>query len=133
MNAERFIKDDQNVWTNGEITSACAVVTDESLDLNTGFTREEKMLFWVKTNNAETIEKSISGVIGSINKGVLKAYRAFSKEPFYVGQAQDINPSTNVSLGRYSQVRLCPSAQFESVHRQYVVNETVQAPADYTA
>ena len=132
MNAERFVKDEQNVWTNGEITSACAVVTDESIDLNTGFIREEKMLFWVKTSNADSIEKSVKSVIDSINKGQLKAYRAFSKEPFYANQAQDINPSTNESLGRYSQVRLCPSAQFDALHRQYVVVEETVA-SDYSA
>ena len=132
MIATRFQKDGQDVWTNGEITSACAVVTDESLDLNTGFTREEKMLFWVKSNNAEGIDKAVNGVITSINKGVLKAHRAFSNEPFYAGQAQDINPSTNESLGRYSQVRLCPSDKFETLHRQYVTVEAKVA-SDYTA
>lgn len=118
--AKLFVKDGISVFTNKEITSMCVDVIDESLDLSNGFVREERMLFWIKGKTPESVAKNTNQLIDTINKGVLRAYRAFSNSPFYVGQDSDVNPSTGVVLNRYSQVRLCPSAQFESLHRQYV-------------
>ena len=123
--AKLFEKDGITEFVNGEVISRCADITDESLDLSNGFVREERMLFWVKGKTVETVAKNTNQLISNINKGVLRAYRAFSNTPFYVGQASDINPSTKEVLNRYSQVRLCPADKFDSLHRQYVVNVAV--------
>jgi hypothetical protein len=125
--AKLFAKDGATEFTStdGKTISMCVDVTDESLDLTTGFVREERMLFWVKGNSAESVKKNVDVLIATINRGTLRAYRAFSNSPFYAGQSSDINPTTGTILNRYSQVRLCPSAQFDTLHRQYVVNVEV--------
>ena len=122
-NAKKFVdKDGKSVWTseNNDITSVCVEVNEESLDMNTLFVREEKSLVWLKGNSVEAVTRNQEAVITSINKGLIRPYRAFSETPFYDGQEQDINPSTNAVLGRYSQVRLCPADQHATLHRQFV-------------
>lgn len=125
--AKLFDKDGITVFTStdGKTISMCVDITDESIDLSNGFIREERMLFWVKGNSEETVAKSVNTLIANINKGILRGYRAFSNTPFYNGQSSDINPQTNAVLNRFSQVRLCPSAKFDELHRQYVVNAEV--------
>lgn len=125
--AKLFSKDGITEFTSadGKTISMCVDVVDESLDLTNGFVREERMLFWVKGSNVESVSKNTNALVATINKGTLRAYRAFSTEPFYNGQTSDVNPSTGAILNRYSQVRLCPSAQFDTLHRQFVVNAVV--------
>jgi len=137
MNAKRFIKDEQSVWSretivNGvekTIYSGCVEVNEESIDMVTLFVREEKSMVWIKGNSEDVVDKTINSVISQINTGNIKPYRAFSETPFYEGQEEDINPTTEQPLGRYSQVRLCPSSQHASLHRQYVVTETMSVDA----
>ena len=114
MNAKKFVDaNNQSVWTkdleDGRVqTSVCVEVNDESLDFTTGYVREEKSLVWIKGMSTESVTRQQEGVIKMINSGTIKPYRAFSKTPFYEGQSEDINPSTEQPLGRFSQVRLCP-------------------------
>lgn len=134
-NAKLFAKDGQTVWISksGEVISSCVETTLESLDMNTGFIREEKLMFWVKANSEEVVEKNAKNIINNINSGKIVAYRAFSTAPFSSGDTKDINPSTNEVLERYSQVRLCPASQFETLHRQFVVNKVaVVTPENIT-
>ena len=137
MNAKKFVdKNGNSVWTketsNGKVfTSVCVEVNQTSLDLETLIDRNEKSLVWLKSENAETLAKTQQTVIDQINKGVLKPYRAFSKTPFYEGQAEDINPTTEVALGRYSQVRLCPAEKRDELHRQFVVVEELQREPEF--
>ena len=134
MNAKRFIKDEQSVWSkdtevNGvekTIYSACVEVNEESIDMVTLFVREEKSMVWIKANSEQVVDKTVNSIISQINTGVIKPYRAFSETPFYNGQEQDINPTTQVELGRYSQIRLCPAAQHTTLHRQFVNLETMK-------
>jgi hypothetical protein len=129
MNAKRFSKDDQTVWSkdaivNGEprtVVSACVEVIDEVLNPVTLFVTEEKSMVWIKGNSEELVDKTINSVIKQINSGAIKPYRAFSETPFYDGQDEDINPTTEVALGRFSQVRLCPADKHASLHRQFIV------------
>jgi hypothetical protein len=131
MDAKKFVdKDGNSVWTKETTdgrtqTSVCVETTVESIDFNTGYINEEKALMWIKGTNTETVVKQQASVIAMINKGTLATYRAFSKTPFYEGQAEDINPTTEVALGRYSQVRLCPAEKRAELHRQFVVVEEV--------
>ena len=131
MDAKKFVdKDGNSVWTKETTdgrtqTSVCVETTLESIDFNTGYINEEKALMWIKGTNTETVLKQQDSVIKMINKGQVATYRAFSKTPFYEGQAEDINPTTEVALGRYSQVRLCPAEKRAELHRQYVVVEEV--------
>lgn len=137
MNAKRFIKDEQSVWSkdtevNGvekTIYSACVEVNEESIDMVTLFVREEKSMVWIKANSEQVVDKTVNSIISQINTGVIKPYRAFSETPFYNGQEQDINPTTQVELGRYSQIRLCPAAQHTTLHRQFVTLETIPVNA----
>ena len=137
MNAKRFIKDEQSVWSkdtevNGvekTIYSACVEVNEESIDMVTLFVREEKSMVWIKANSEQVVDKTVNSIISQINTGVIKPYRAFSETPFYNGQEQDINPTTEVELGRYSQIRLCPAAQHTTLHRQFVTLETIPVNA----
>ena len=137
MNAKRFIKDEQSVWSkdtevNGvekTIYSACVEVNEESIDMVTLFVREEKSMVWIKGNSEKVVDNTVDSIISQINKGIIKPYRAFSETPFYNGQEEDINPTTQVNLGRYSQIRLCPAAQHTTLHRQFVTLETIPVNA----
>jgi hypothetical protein len=135
MVAKKFTDaNEQSVWTkelgDGRTqTSVCVEIMDETLDFNTGYVREEKSLVWIKGMSTEAVTRQQQSVINMINKGQIAPYRAFSKTPFYEGQAEDINPTTEQSLGRYSQVRLCPAEQRSALHRQYVtVTEVAKVP-----
>ena len=108
------------VSKDGKTLSKAVEVTTEVLDYNTGFATPEKLNFFIKATDEEIVDRNIKNTISAINSGALRAYRAFSHSPFWSGDTMDINPSTGVVLNRYSQVRLCPSAQFETLHRQYV-------------
>lgn len=132
MKAKRFAKEDgQKVWSketeNGTVVSVCIEVVEETLDLTTLFTREEKNMVWLKGNSEELVERQATAVMNQINTGKLKAYRQFSETPFYEGQEQDINPTTEQPLGRYSQVRLCLPEDHARLHRQFVTTEIVVA------
>jgi enoyl reductase-like protein len=132
MNAIKFVKDDQSVWSKDledgrTITSVCVEVTDEVLNMNTLFTQVEKSMVWLKGSDEAVVLKQQDAVIKAINKGQIKPYRAFSETPFYEGQEEDINPTTEEPLGRYSQVRLCPADKHADLHRQYVVPTVASA------
>jgi len=133
MNAKRFIKDDQTVWSkdtivNGQprtIVSACIEIIDEVLNPTTLFVAEEKSMVWIKGNSEELVTKTINSVIKQVNSGVMKPYRAFSETPFYEGQDEDINPTTELPLGRFSQVRLCLANEHAGLHRQFITLDTL--------
>lgn len=134
MNAKKFIKDGQDVWSKEledgrTINSVCIEVNDSTLDMVTLFERSEKSMVWLKGENADSLVKQQDSVITQINKGVIKPYRAFSETPFYEGQEEDINPSNEAKLGRFSQIRLCTADQHPALHRQYVKVDTLAAPA----
>jgi hypothetical protein len=126
-----FEKDGQSVWSkeNGETTtySKALEVVDTTLDLKTLFTREEKFLVWMKANSEDTVNAIVDYAKKELVKGALKACRIFSKTPFYDGQSEDINPESQVSLGRYSQVQLCTADEFHAKHRQFIVATDVVA------
>ena len=133
MNAKRFSKDDQIVWSkdtivNGQprtIVSACVEIIDEVLNPTTLFVAEEKSMVWIKGNSEELVDKTINSVIKQVNSGTIKPYRAFSETPFYEDQEEDINPTTEQPLGRFSQVRLCPADKHASLHRQFITLDTL--------
>jgi len=133
MNAKKFTDENgQTVWTkelaDGRTqTSVCVEVMDETLDFTTGYVREEKSLVWIKGMSTEAVTRQQEAVINMVNKGQIAPYRAFSKTPFYEGQPEDINPTTEETLGRFSQVRLCPADQRPTLHRQFVVVPEVVA------
>lgn len=132
MNAKKFIKDDQTQWSNedGSVHSAAVETSNESLDLETGFAREEKNIMWIKGNSAELVAKQVIDVVDKINKGKLATYRAFSATPFYDGQDPDINPTTEEVLvpTRYSSVKLCVAEQYNALNRQFVTPKVVEQP-----
>ncbi len=132
MNVSKFEKDGQSVWVKPledgrEIVSVAVVTEETTLDLETLFERTEKNIIWLKSENAETLAKTQENVMSQLVKGTIKPYRQFSETPFYDGQSEDINPITNVGLGRYSQVRLCPADKHASLHRQYVKTMSIVA------
>ena len=133
MNATKFNKDGVTVWTNNSFVSSAILNTNESFDFNTGFIREEKHIMWVKGNDEATVTKQVDSLIKAINSGKLATYRAFSETPFYVGQEEDVNPSSGELLGRYSQVRMCPADQYDTLNRVYVVNKAITASTPISA
>lgn len=133
MEIKRFEKDGQKVWSkensngSGTTHSACIEVVEMSLNLKTGYEQAEKSMVWLKTSDENRVEPLVAGVMSQLKAGKLKAYRAFSETPFYEGQEQDINPTTEQPLGRYSQVRLCLPEDHTKLHRQFVDNTVVVA------
>ena len=130
MKAIKFEKDGQSIWSNEladgrTFSSVCVQVDSTVLNLETLVDRNERSMVWLKSDNTETLAKTQEAVIKQINTGVLSPYRAFSETPFYEGQSEDINPQTEQPLGRYSEVRLCPSAKHATLHRQFVVTESI--------
>ena len=91
--AKLFEKDGQNVWTSksGEVFSVCVESNVSSLDLTTGFVRDEKLMFWVKANSEESAVKNAETIIKNINSGKLAPYRAFSETPFSSADTKDIS------------------------------------------
>lgn len=127
MNAKRFISESgQDVWANADntVVSAAIEINDETLDLETGWSRNEKFIFWVKGNSQEVVESQITMLITKINSGKLAAVRVFFKEPLHEKHQEDVNPSTGETLGRYSQVRLCAPSKRDELHRQFLENPT---------
>ena len=127
--AKAFVKEDgQDVWsyetTNGEYHTVGIDVTEEGFSLVDGIPRPtiERNIVWVGHNNVELLKRQQQAMIDAVNSGKLRAYRAYSETPFYEGQEQDINPSTQEKLGRYSQARMCTPEDYLRVHRQFVVN-----------
>jgi len=132
MNAKKFT-DENGVsqWQTNDVHSAAVETVNESLDLNTGFAREEKNIMWIKGNSAEMVAKQVDNVVKQINAGKLATARVFSTTPFYEGQTADINPTTQAELvpTRYSQVKLCPADKFLDVNRSFVEVAVVEQHA----
>lgn len=136
MNAKKFADENgKTAWLTNDVHSAAVETINESLDFNTGFTREEKNIMWIKGNSAEAVAKQVDNVVKAVNSGKLATYRAFSTEPFYANQTPDINPQTQAPVvpTRYSQVRLCPAAKFEELNRNFVTTAPVVAQAPIAA
>lgn len=129
MNAIKFEKDGVSVWENGTVISSAIETINESFDLSSGFVREEKNLMFIKGNSEAVVARQVDSLIKAINSGKLATYRAFSLTPFYNGQAEDINPTTGATLGRYSEVRMCIADEYTAKNRVYVVNAEVKATA----
>jgi hypothetical protein len=128
-------EDNQSVWTydtenGGQLHSVGVDVTEEGFSLVNGVPRVsvDRNIVWTSHNNLEVLKRQQQVMIDMLNAGKMRAYRAYSETPFYEGQSQDINPSTQESLGRYSQARMCLADDYLSVHKQFVVN-TVATPA----
>lgn len=132
VSAKQFEKDGQTEWTKAGVNGAqdqisSAIDVDmTSLNLTSGQINNERLLFWVRGNDVETVKMIVGHTITQIKSGAVLAYREFSKTPFYEGQTSDINPSTQEVLNRFSQVKLCPANKFNELHRQYVVTEEVK-------
>ena len=128
--AKAFVKEDgQDVWSydtsNGETYNTVGIdVTEEGYSLVDGVPRitVERNIVWVGANDVALLKRQQQAMIDAVNSGKLRAYRAYSETPFYEGQEQDINPSTQENLGRYSQARMCTPEDYLRVHRQFVVN-----------
>lgn len=136
MNAVLFTdKNGETVWNRNGVVSMAIDSTKETFDLNTGFVNSERHIMWIKGNDEEVVERQVNALITSINSGKLATIRVFSKTPFYTKsdgspQDQDINPTTGETLGRYSQVRLCPAHKVAELHRQFVEVEVEATPED---
>lgn len=126
MNVKKFEKDGKTVWDavsakDGKTRYSVAIeCVSNNLDLPTGNINTEKSIVWMRSENKDTALEVQGQTIDAIKTGVLKPFRAFSATPFYEGQDEDINPTTEAKLGRYSQVRLCPAEQHATLHRQFV-------------
>jgi len=123
MNTERFEKDGQKIWENGNIFSGCIKTTSEEFNPETGFVAETKHMNWVKGNSEEIVERTIGIVTKQLNAGNLVPYRVFSETPIYEGQEEDINPTTQAKLGRYSQSRLGTPAKALEMDRKFITVE----------
>lgn len=131
VSAVQFVKDGQTEWLKAGVNgqqdqvSSAIDVNMTSLNLSSGQINNERLLFWVRGNDVDTVKMIVNHTLGQIKSGAVLAYREFSKTPFYEGQTSDINPSTNEVLNRFSQVKLCPANKFNELHRQYVIAEAV--------
>lgn len=126
MNVERFEKDGQTIWEKNGIFSGCIKATQETFNPENGFVSETKHMNWVKGNSEEIVERTITNVSKMIETGKLVPFRVFSLTPIYAGQEEDINPQTEVKLGRYSQSRLGTQAKALEMDRTFIEVEPVE-------
>lgn len=131
MNTERFEKDGQTIWERGDVVSGCIKTTSEAFDPETGFVAETKHMNWIKGKSEDIVERTITGVTKMIQDGELVPYRVFTEEPAYDGHEEDINPTTNAKLGRYSQSRLGTPAKALEMDRKFITVEA-KAPVNNT-
>jgi len=129
-------EDNQTVWSydtenGGQLHSVGIDVTEEGYDLVARRFTVDRNIVWFNGNNLEAVQRQQQVIVDMVNAGKMRAYRAYSETPFYEGQSQDINPSTQESLGRYSQARMCLADDYAKLHKQFVVN-TVATPAPVT-
>ena len=136
-------EDGKSVWTyetenGGELHSVGVDVTEEGFSLVDGVPRVsvDRNIVWTSHNNLEVLKRQQQAMVDMLNAGKMRAYRAYSETPFYYKsngepQDQDINPSDQTPLGRYSQARMCLADDYLSVHKQFVVN-AVATPAPAT-
>jgi hypothetical protein len=120
-------EDGQSVWSydtenGGQLHSVGIDVTQEGFDIATGNITVDRNIVWFRGNNLEAVQRQQQVIVDMVNAGKMRAYRAYSETPFYEGQTQDINPSTQESLGRYSQARMCLADDYAKLHKQFVVN-----------
>ena len=119
---QRFSKDSQLVWpskaNDGKVSGA--IQTEHLTVGETGFIQNEKLIFWLKANNAEQLEMGIAMIEAQLKSGARVLYKVYSEEPFYASQESDINPSTGESLGRYSETRIGSPTDALAKHKQYV-------------
>ena len=141
MKATRFNKDGQTVWTSVSekdgrtwYSGAIECVTTVR-DRATGIINKSKTLVWLKTTESEAfLEEILAEDIKDVNAGRLTAIRQFSLTPFYVGQEEDINPSTEEKLGRYSRTMIVASEDALSMDRKFIVlNEEAIAQPEVDA
>lgn len=105
-------------------------IEQKSISLNSeGFSVEEKLIYFIKSENPELVKQMIPLVIAQIKSGTKKLYRVFSTSPFYTGQQPDVNPSTGVQLNRYSKVKIGSVAEADSFHRTFVEAQVAQQVA----
>jgi hypothetical protein len=123
MNTERFEKDGQTIWEKGNVVSGCIKTTSEAFDPETGFVAETKHMNWIKGNTEEIVERTITSVTKMIQDGKLVPYRVFTEEPAYDGHEEDINPTTQAKLGRYSQSRLGTPEKALEMDRKFITVE----------
>ena len=127
MEVTRFEKDGQKIWEKNGLFSGCIKATQETFNPENGFITETKHMNWVKGNSEEVVERMIASVSSMIETGKLVPYRVFSLTPIYAGQEEDINPQTNVPLGRYSQSRLGSPEKALEMDRTFIEVEPVVA------
>jgi hypothetical protein len=119
----RFEKDGQKIWKNDGIFSGCIKATSESFDLETWSENVTTHMNWIKGNSEEIVERTIGIVTKQIEAGNLVPYRVFSETPLYEGQEEDINPTTQAKLGRYSQSRLGTPEKALEMDRKFITVE----------
>jgi len=120
MEVTRFEKDGQKIWEKNGIFSGCIKATQETFNPETGFVNVTTHMNWVKANSEEVVERMITSVSSMIETGKLVPFRVFSLTPIYAGQEEDINPQTEVKLGRYSQSRLGTPAKALEMDRTFI-------------
>lgn len=118
----RFEKDGQKIWENDGIFSGCIKATSESFDLETWSENVVTHMNWIKGNTEEIVERTIDTVTKMIEDGKLVPYRVFSETPMFEGQTEDVNPTTDAKLGRYSQSRLGTPSKALEMDRKFIIS-----------
>lgn len=126
---KRFVSEENNqtLWTSDFTTpagdertvfSGAVETTDKVMDYDTGFSRNERRIAWIKTTDSEEdLNSSIDMVINDIKAKKIAIARLFVDEPLYDGHQEDINPSTGGKLGRWSYNKLVPANKFSELDR----------------
>jgi hypothetical protein len=134
MEVTRFVAEDgQSVWEKNELHSACIKSKVDTFDPKTGFVAETTHMTWVKARSVELVEKTITNVIKMLKAGTLVPYKTFSTTPMYPGQDEDINPSTGVALGRYSESQLGTPTEALEMDRKFIEIADVNIPVQIEA
>lgn len=122
----RFIgEEDKKVWITGSeenpVFSACLKAVDKVFNPETGFENIRTHMIWVKTTESiDAVEALVVNVAKLINTGKFVPYAVFSDTPFFDGDTEDINPTTELALGRYSSTRLGSASKALDLDRTYV-------------
>jgi hypothetical protein len=134
---KRFVQDETNqkLWENNftdasgvekTIFSGAVDVTDKVMNYDTGFQNTERKIVWLKTTeSAEALDALVDEHVKLVQKGILAPVRQFADQPIWDGHAEDVNPSTNEPLGRYSITKFAPKAKALELDRTYLSEEQV--------
>lgn len=135
---KRFVSEEENqtLWTSDFTTpagdertvfSGAVETTDKVMDYDTGFSRNERRIAWIKTTDSEKdLDGTIDMVIKDIKAKKIAIARLFVDEPLYDTHLEDINPSTGEKLGRWSYNKLVPTSKFAELDKSQM-DETLKA------